>query len=114
MNKKTDNEYTWWNAFKDIPSYLHQNISELWHTPLWWKIANVIYLATLFGGIYFSIHYMIAWMDGLSSGDKYVYEPLHELIFWGWMFGTIGGMFLYRELFEKISTYILHKLGYIE
>jgi hypothetical protein len=111
-NRLTWKEFA--DAWKQVPSSLYNTGITLWATPLWWKIATIIYLVTLFGGMWFSIDSMIAWMDSLNTGDEYKYEPLHELIFWGWMFGTIAGMFIYRVIFERIATKVLLLLGCID
>jgi hypothetical protein len=113
----SDNRFTWKefaDAWKQVPSMLYNTSITIWATPLWWKIATIIYLVTLFGGMWFSIDSMLAWMDTLNGDSEYVYNPLHELIFWGWMFGTIAGMFLYRVIFIRISTKILILLNCID
>jgi hypothetical protein len=101
-------------AWAAVPSHIWNGCVTIWATPLWWKIETIIYLVTLFGGMWFSIDSMITWMDALSDNAEYVYDPLHELIFWGWMFGTIAGMFLYRVIFISVSTKILLLLGCID
>jgi len=111
-NRLTFKEFI--DTWKQVPSMLYNTSITLWATPLWWKIVTVIYLVTLFGGMWFSIDSMIAWMDNLSAGSDYEYKPVHELIFWGWMFGTIAGMFLYRVIFLNISTKILIMLNCID
>lgn len=114
----SDNRFTWKefaDVWKQVPSHLYNTALTIWATPTWWKIATITYLVTLFGGLWLSINGMIAYMDGLSvEGQKYEYDPIHELIFWGWMFGTIAGMFVYRAIFERISTKILLLLGCID
>jgi len=102
------------SAWKEVPSYLYDASITLWATPLWWKITTIIYLVTLFGGMWFSITAMIAWMDSLSANVAYEYNPLDELIFWGWMFGTIAGMFVYREIFSRVASKVLLFLNCIE
>jgi hypothetical protein len=113
----SDNRFTWKefiDAWKQVPSMLYNTSITIWATPLWWKIATIIYLVTLCGGVWFSIDAMIAWMDNLNTGDKYEYQAWHELVFWGWMFGTIAGTFLYRAIFIRISTKILIMLKCID
>jgi hypothetical protein len=113
----SDNRLTWKefaDAWKQVPSHLYNTALTIWATPLWWKIAQTIFLVTLFGGMWFSIDSMIAYMDGLSAGDAYEYKPVHELIFWGWLFGTIAGMFIYRTIYEFITIKILLFLNCID
>lgn len=113
----SDNRFTWkefMEAWAEVPDHIWNGCVTVWATPLWWKIATIIYLVTLFGGMWFSIDSMIAWMDALNEGGEYVYQPLDELIFWGWMFGTIAGMFLYRVIFLRVSTKILIMLKCID
>ena len=61
----SDNHFTWKefvDTWKQVPSRLYDTSITLWATPLWWKIATIIYLVTLFGGMWFSLDTMITWM----------------------------------------------------
>ena len=106
-------KYSWKQAIKDTPEYIKNGLIYMFSLPLWMWVTQIIYLVTLFGGLYLSVDAMITWMDSLGvEGVKYEYDPLHELIFWGWMFGTITGMFLYRSAFSWAAGHVLSSMGY--
>lgn len=84
------------------------------NVPWYIWVLQIVYLVTLFGGMILSIEYMTAWMDTVSCGHgpgEYRCLARGELIFWGWMFGTIAGMFLYRYIFSTSMSYVLSKLN---
>jgi len=108
-------DYTWKQALKDTPEYIKNGLIYMFSLPLWMWVTQIIYLVTLFGGMYLSIDAMITWMDTVSCAHgpgEYQCLARGELIFWGWMFGTITAMFLYRSAFSWVASRVLRSMGY--
>jgi len=100
------------NSFKEytlngwIEFYTHWR-----YAPLWEWVVQVTYLVSLVYFFMLSINGLVYWMDSLNGAGDYIYNPIHELVFWGWMFGTVAGVFIYHWIYSNIAFYIVTKLG---
>ena len=80
-----------------------------WAYAPWYEwVAQITWLMILVGYFKYTIAAIVEWME--------VSEPtaLNELIFFGILFGIIGGVFLLHYLYSNAMFYILTKLNLLD